>query len=123
MIRQTFRQFIGSLGAVLFGACCLALGPVLAALSAAGLGFLINDAILIPLLVLFLGIAVWGLAAARKKHARIGPLALGVTGAVGAVAGLWVFPPLSYASLAAVLSASIWDFVLLRRCRTSCEPA
>ncbi len=50
------RQIISSLGSVVVGACCLGLAPVIAAFTAMGAGFLINDAMLIPLLVFFFGV-------------------------------------------------------------------
>ena len=52
---------IGVLGSVFTALCCLGLPALLTILSAVGLGFLINDAILLPLLVIFLAITVVGL--------------------------------------------------------------
>ena len=33
-----------------------------------GLGFLVNDAVLIPLLVLFLSVTLWGLYLGKRHH-------------------------------------------------------
>lgn len=49
----------GPIGSIFAALCCLGFAPALAALSAVGLGFLINDLVLIPLLVLFLGATIW----------------------------------------------------------------
>lgn len=49
------------LGSGLALLCCAGAAPVLGLLSAIGLGLLINDAVLIPLLLLALGATGWGL--------------------------------------------------------------
>ena len=58
----------GPIGSIFAALCCLGFAPALAALSAVGLGFLINDLVLIPLLVLFLGTTIWGLHRDRARH-------------------------------------------------------
>lgn len=60
----------GALGSVFAALCCLGAAPVLAALSAVGLGFLIHDAILIPMLALFLGVTIRALNRDRSPRAR-----------------------------------------------------
>jgi hypothetical protein len=45
-------------GSILAALCCLGVAPIIGALSALGLSFLVNDLILIPLLVFFLGARV-----------------------------------------------------------------
>lgn len=109
------KQIVGPIGSVLTGACCLGFAPFIAGLSAIGAGFLVNDLVLIPLFVVFLGITLWALWASRKRHERSGPFFLGTGGAVVAFAALWVFAPVSYAGLAALVAASVWDVVLLRQ--------
>ena len=109
------KQISGSIGSGVAGACCLGFAPFLAGLSAIGAGFLINDLVLIPLFVVFLGITLWGLWAARKRHGHPGPSFLGTAAAIIAFAALWFFVPLSYAGLAALIAASAWDIVLLRQ--------
>lgn len=52
---------IGVGGSLFAALCCLGFPALLAILSAVGLGFLVNDAVLIPLLVLFLLVTLWGL--------------------------------------------------------------
>ncbi len=109
------KQFSGPNGSVVAGACCLGFAPFLAALSAIGAGFLINDLILIPLFAVFLGITLWGLYSSRKRHKHSGPLILGAASAIAAFAALWLFTPLAYLALATLFAASIWDMVLLRQ--------
>ncbi len=112
------KEASGSIGSVLTGACCLGFAPLLAGLSAIGAGFLINDAILIPLFVVFLAYTVWVLWSSRKVHGRPGPFYLGVGAAVVAFAALWFLPALSYAALAALIAASVWNIVAKRQSRT-----
>lgn len=109
------KQISGSVGSVFAGACCLGFAPFLAGLSAIGAGFLINDLILIPLFVVFLGITLWGLWTSRKKHGHPGPFFFGTAAALTAFAALWFFVPLSYAGLATLVATSVWDIVLLRQ--------
>ncbi len=63
---------------------------MLGALSALGLGFLINALILIPLLGLFLGATIWALHQDRRRHDRGGPERLAWAAALATVGGLWL---------------------------------
>jgi len=116
-----FKQITGSLGSIFASLCCLGFAPLLAALTAAGLGFAISDAILIPLLAVFLGIALWGIKGSRAKHGVSTPLYVGTAGAVGALVGVFVFIPLHVIGLVALVGASLWDIVLLRRTLAACD--
>jgi len=110
------RQFTGPTGSILAGACCLGFAPFIGFLSAIGAGFLINDLILIPLFLVFLGITLWGLYSSRKRHKHSGPLILGAAASVIAFAALWLFAPLAYVALVTLFAVSVWDMVLLRQC-------
>jgi hypothetical protein len=50
---------IGVGGSLFAALCCLGFPALVSLLSAIGLGFLMNDAILIPLLILFLARTIW----------------------------------------------------------------
>ncbi len=67
MEKKKLLGFVGAGGAVFVGLCCLGTPALLAFLAAIGLGFLINDFILIPLLTLFLALAVYGFSSTRKR--------------------------------------------------------
>jgi len=86
----------------------------LGVLSAAGLGFLVNDAILLPLVVLALGVALWGLWRGMARHGSRGVLLLGGVGAVLLMVGIFLYP-LVYAGVAAMLGAAVWNTAALRR--------
>jgi len=80
---------IGVGGSLFAALCCLGFPALLAILSAVGLGFLVNDAVLIPLLVLFLLITLWGLNLGRRHHGSWMPFLIGTAGAVLTFASIW----------------------------------
>lgn len=104
----------GSVGAGVAALCCAGVPAVLGALSASGLGFLVNDLILLPLVFLSLGLALWGLWRGTGRHGLRAVLVLGGVGAVLLVAGIFL-GPLVYAGVAAMLAAAAWNAVALRR--------
>jgi mercuric ion transport protein len=53
------KQLASTLSAAFAAACCLGVAAALSALAAVGAGFLINDAVLIPLYVAFLALSLW----------------------------------------------------------------
>ena len=116
-----FKQIAGSLGSIFASLCCLGFAPLLAALTAAGLGFAISDAVLIPLLALFLGIALWGMKSSQRKHGKNAPFYVGAFGALAALVGIVVFMPLHVIGLIALVGASVWDIVLMRKNKLTCE--
>ena len=97
--------------------CCAGVAPVLGLLSAIGLGFLIHDAVLIPLFIVALGVTGWGLWQGRRSHGRGSPLGLGLAGGALAVGGLYLWVPLAFIGFGAVVLASLWNLRLLRACR------
>lgn len=105
----------GPVASLITLACCLGLAPIITALTAVGLGFLINDLILIPLLVLFLGLTLWQLHRDRSRHGASGPLAAAWPGSVLAVAGLWIAPAAAWIGIAALIAGALWNLLLVRR--------
>lgn len=104
----------GPAGSVFAALCCLGVAPVLAALGAVGLGFLVNDLILIPLLVFFLGVTVGALKRDRPRHGRAGPVALSFAGALATLAGLWISGVVVGVGLTLLVSGSLWNWGLVR---------
>lgn len=112
------KQLFGSAGSFVVGACCLGLAPLTGGLSAIGLGFLINDLILLPLLGIALAFTLWALWTASKQHQNRYPFYTGIAASIAAFAGLWIFVPLSYAGFATLFGATIWDYLVARHRRT-----
>ncbi len=102
------KAWASTLGVILAAACCLGL-PLL--LSAASLGLLIHDAILIPLLIAFVAVNPWLLWRTTGRHHGRRPFGLGVVGGVLAMVGLYLHPAVTALGLLGRVAASARDFV------------
>lgn len=120
-MKDLFKQLGSLLGALFAAACCLGLPLLVSTLSLAGLGFLIHDAILIPLLAAFVALNLWLLWRTTGRHADRRPFWFGVIGGVLAVIGLYVHPLAAALGLLLLVVVSFWDFANGRRART-CTP-
>lgn len=92
-MKDQTKKTAGLVGAAITAACCLGLPVVLSALTAIGLGFLIHDAILIPLFIGFIGFNLWMLHhSANKQEAcateTMTPFKLAATGGGIGILGL-----------------------------------
>ncbi len=128
-MKAFFKEFSGILGAGVAAACCLGISVILTAVGAVGLGFLVQDAYLFPIFVGFVGFSVWTLYRSAKSHANLSPFWLGLISALISITALFLLvtgikpiPWLLYASLAGLVTASIWDFMIGRKAPT-CAPA
>lgn len=113
---------IGIGGSIFAALCCLGFPAVLSIVSSIGLGFVINDAILIPVLLVFLAVALLGLYLGMRAHHEPWALALGAlsAGAVGLVF-LGIVPNLvlAYVGMAGLVVASVLNIWLRARQRRS----
>lgn len=114
-MKELANQLASTFGAAFAAACCLGFTAAISALTAIGAGFLVNDAVLIPLYVALLALSVWLLYRSAKSHARLGPFWLGLAGAVVAFAGLWISSIVVYVGLLAIVAGNLGDFVKARR--------
>lgn len=114
-----FRQLGSMLGASFAALCCLGASWALAMLAAIGAGFLINDAILIPLYVAFLALNLWLLRRSSRAHSDRRPFFFAAAGALAAIAGLFIPPAVVYAGLAAMVLAGFWDYAAMRARRAA----
>lgn len=117
MSRTDHIDKAGIFGATFAALCCLGIPAVLSVVTAIGLGFLINDAVLLPLLVLSLAITLWGLASGWRRHHVPAPLIVGVAGAIGLFVFSFVHQSRAFAivSIVALVIASGWNVMVLRR--------
>lgn len=108
---------VGILGATFAALCCLGLSAVLSVVTAVGLGFLIKDAILLPLLILSLAITLWGLLSGWRRHHNGAALVLGVLASAALIVFSYFRPsrPLAFSSIAALVAASVLNVVFLRK--------
>lgn len=114
---------LGVVGTFIAGACCLGLPAVLSIVTAVGLGFLIKDAILLPLMVVFLAVSLFGLYLGYRVHRR--PWALVLAGVSAVAAFFFIFVHTinfaAYLAIAGLVVASVFNVVLRRRCAPACE--
>lgn len=116
---------VGSaVGAGFTGLCCLGAPAALGIVSAMGLGFVINDLILLPLLAVLLFVALWGLRRSARSHGRQGPERLGYAGAVALVLGVAVgWAPSAYAGVSGLIAASVWNLAVTTGIQQGAGPA
>ena len=103
------RDKLGFLGTLFASLCCLGVSVVIAPLTAIGLGFLINDLILLPLVLVFLLITLWGLYTGWKRLGVGPPFFLGIFAAVLLIPSFFVSAYFSSFLLALLLVATIWN--------------
>ena len=126
-MNEKLSQYGGLFGAVVAAACCLGVTVVLSAVAAVGLGFLINDAFLLPMFIGFVALNVWTLYRSARKHAALSEEAMlafwiGGIGALVSTLGLGftvtgilpVAVSLVYIGLALFIAANVWDIMIGR---------
>lgn len=116
MVKEKRMDVVGTVGATFAGLCCVGMPLVLTVLTAIGLGFLASHLIFVPLMVLFLILTGYSLAASRKRHERKEPLILfGVSAALIAVT-MW-FSSIGFVTgLAGVIAATVMNGIYQKRC-------
>jgi mercuric ion transport protein len=92
-MKEKTKQITSLIGTAITAACCLGLPVILSALTAIGLGFLIHDAILIPLFIGFIGFNLWMLSRSVNKQEACAtetmpPFKLAAIGGVISILGL-----------------------------------
>ncbi len=117
-LMSLLKQWSSLLLASIATACCLGMPAILAAIAAAGLGFIIKDAYLFPIFLAAIAVTLKALYHASQAHGKMLPCTLGVLGGAVSTISLWLLitgtysiPWLIYAGLALLLLASIWDFI------------
>ncbi len=108
---------LGVTGSLIAALCCLGVPAVIAVASALGLGFLINDATLLPLLILFLLVLLWGLWLGLRHHRNPLVLVVGLASCVVTVFFLFVrfSRPLAYLGIAGLVVSSVLNIHLRQR--------
>lgn len=106
----------GIVGAALAALCCLGISAAVSLVTTVGLGFLINDRVLAPLMIAFLALAIAGLALDSRHHRRRAALTLGVLGGVGLILFSFIAPSRigAVAAIAALVAASSWNIYFRR---------
>jgi len=105
------------LAAVLPKATCpICVAAYAGAVSTLGLGFLLTDRVLNPIIFGSLAVSVGSVAWNARQRRRSGPLLLALAGAAGVVLGrmVWSRPVVVYGGVALLLGASVWTLWLSR---------
>ena len=113
----------GALGAIVAALCCAGTPLIVAALAATGLSALRKDAILWPVMLVSLAVAIWGYWQGHRIHHAWAPLIVGVIGAVSLPLGVIVvhgFPAMQmiYGGAMLLVAATIWNIVARKRWST-----
>jgi hypothetical protein len=104
--------FVGSFAAL----CCAGIPVFLAFLAGLGLGFVINDFILFPILFLSLGFLFYALYHNKTKHLNIFPLYLAIASALLIFVGIFI-NFIIWFGVSGLMISSIWDFTITKRCK------
>ncbi len=105
------KDKLGFVGTLFASLCCLGVSVVIAPLTAIGLGFLISDLILLPLVLLFLHITLWGLHSGWKQHDDRRPLLLGFFAGVLLIPSFFLSVYFAAVLLVLLLVSTIWNTV------------
>lgn len=102
------------MGAIVAALCCAGTPLIVSALAALGLSFLRKDAILWPVMLASLLLALWGFWRGFQSHRKAAPLALGIAGAVSLACGVIVVHgpaamEIIYAGAVALIVATVWN--------------
>lgn len=104
---------IGIVGSFIAAACCLGLPAILSIVAAVGLGFMVKDAILLPLMVVFLVVTVVGMYLGYRVHHRPWALLLASVSSVAVFFFIFVHSIkfAGYLAIAGLVIASILNVI------------
>jgi hypothetical protein len=125
VVLRALAPFPGAALAMLPSMTCPAcIAAYAGVLSAAGLGFLLDNRVLAPLIAFALAAGVVSVAWTTRSHRRLGPLVATLAGAAAVLAGrlVWDVPWLVYAGAAALAGAALWNLWLKRPAREPLLP-
>ena len=106
------------LGGALFSVlCCIGLAPLVALVSVAGAGFLLSNAVLLPLLFFFLTVGSLAMWRSQRRHGNPFPLLFHVAGAALTLVFTWVVfhGLLIWVGLAVLIATVMWNVWLENR--------
>lgn len=98
-------------GLVPVGACPVCVAATAGIFSSFGLGFLLETAYLLPLMVALLGVALWTLSYKARARRGFGPLLIGILSTAAILAGKFIVGSdvLLYGGLAGLTGAAVWN--------------
>lgn len=109
---QRYADKVGIGGSIFAALCCLGFPALLSILSAIGLGFLINDAILLPLLAIFLVVTLFGLYARMRHHGQPWAFVLGLISTIITFVFIFINTVVAYFGLASLIVSGVLNIWL-----------
>lgn len=107
------QRGMGVIGTVIAALCCLGTPVIVSIIASMGIGFLLTDSILVPILLLFLGWLGWTQRRAMAQHQHRGPLIGTAIATILMLVGIFVLPLLIVLGLLVVVGSQVWDLRLL----------
>jgi mercuric ion transport protein len=104
----------GVIGAIIAALCCAGTPLIVGALSAMGLSFLRKDAILWPVMLVSLAVALWGFWGGFRRSGKTGPFVLSIAGAASLASGVILVHgvparQIIYGGGLALVGARVWN--------------
>jgi len=123
MQKSKILNFVGSVGSsVTVGLCPVCIPAIGGLLSAIGLGFMVQEAVLKPLLIVLILFALFGFYWSYiKEHKNIWPLIMGIPLGISLYVGRYVYIGstinivLMYGGIAGILTVSVWNLKLKKK--------
>ena len=114
--RSQLTDVAGAFGAIVAALCCAGTPLIVGALAATGLSALRKDAILWPIMLVSLAVAIWGYWEGYRMHRTRAPLIIGITGALSLALGVIVihgFPAMQmiYGGAILLVAATVWNII------------
>lgn len=112
--------FGASIAALLGITCPLCWGAAAAFLSSIGLGFVVSLKFFVPLIILFLLIAWWGMYEGYKNnHHQIAPLVVSIIAGLLILFGRYIIGNLTLSNVAIGLfiGTALWNWNLIKTCK------
>ena len=126
VVKSKILNWVGSLGSALtVGFCSICIPAIGSFLSAIGMGFLVNEAVLKPIVLIFILISSFGFYwSYKREHKNIYPVILGVAFGIGIYLSRYVFMNfyIMYISIVGLLGVSVWNLKLKKKIKCgACE--
>src|SRR3989344_770683 len=99
--------------------CCAGSPLILAFLTEIGLGFLINDFILFPILFLSFGFTIYSLNYNKRRHLNVIPLYSAIVSIILLFMGIF-FIPILWLCVIGLFVSTVCDFILIMKYK-NCE--
>ncbi|TAM79745.1 MAG: MerC domain-containing protein [Acidobacteria bacterium] len=108
---------VGIVGSFVAAACCLGLPAIVSIIAAVGLGFLIKDAILLPLMIVFLAVTLIGLFLGYRVHRQPWALLLGGISSIATFFFIFVHTVklAAYIAIVGLVLAGVLNVLLSRK--------